>query len=415
MSLLAPETTSLPDLSDQATYVPGLPLETFAEIRRRPGLYWQPTPISTRHGGFWAVTRFADIVAIEKDPGLFTSTEGVAYPSMFPGENNPFRDNLMFTDPPRHSTLRRAAAAGFAPRIVANFEPWVREIVREAIAAVDGVDEFDYVDAFAKPIPAYVIATVLGAPASDRQKLVDFAFALFAAGQQTDGLEEGQAAIDSEGTMQAMMDMAAYASRIQEIKRSEPADDMFTALGALVDSGDLSQGEFIHWMILMMGAGFETTHTAIGQSMRLYLEDPETREAMDRAMQEGMTDRAVDEFIRLSSPPMQMARVATRDTEIAGTQIRKDDVVVMYFASANRDEAVFSNPDRFDPWRPEKETLAFGSGAHRCIGSYLAKLEVRVLWEELAASGLHLRLNGEPKRGWSNFINQLSELPVARV
>jgi cytochrome P450 len=415
MSLLAPENVSLPDLSDQATFVPGLPLDAFAEIRRRPGLYWQPTPISTRNGGFWAVTRFADIVAIEKDPELFTSTEGVAYPSMFPGADNPFRDNLMFTDPPRHSMLRRAAAAGFGPRIVANFEPWVREIVREAIAAVDGEDEFDYVDAFAKPIPAYVIATVLGAPAADRQKLVDFAFALFAAGQQTDGLAEGQGAVDSEGTMQAMMEMAAYASHIQELKRAEPADDMFTALGALVDSGELTQGEFIHWMILMMGAGFETTHTAIGQSMRLYLEDAETRAAMDRALNEGMVDRAVDEFIRLASPPMQMARVATRDTEFAGTRIRKGDVLVMYFVSANRDEAVFSEPDRFNPWRSEKDTLAFGSGPHRCIGSYLAKLEVRVLWEELAASGLKLRLNGEPKRGWSNFINQLAELPVARV
>jgi cytochrome P450 len=112
---------------------------------------------------------------------------------------------------------------------------------------------------------------------------------------------------------------------------------------------------------------------------------------------------------------MQMARVATRDTEFAGTKIRKDDVLVMYFVSANRDETVFSEPDRFNPWRPEKDTLAFGSGPHRCIGSYLAKLEVRVLWEELAASGLKLRLNGEPKRGWSNFINQLSELPVARA
>jgi len=110
-----------------------------------------------------------------------------------------------------------------------------------------------------------------------------------------------------------------------------------------------------------------------------------------------------------------MARTAIRDLEFAGTKIREGDVMVLYFLAANRDPAVFSEPDRFNPWRPEKDTLAFGSGVHRCIGSYLAKLEVQVLFEELRAAGLNLRLDGEPKRGWSNFINQLTSLPVARV
>jgi cytochrome P450 len=168
-------------------------------------------------------------------------------------------------------------------------------------------------------------------------------------------------------------------------------------------------------MTLMMGAGYETTHTAIGQSMRMYLEDPAVRESTDRALEEGIVGRAVDEYVRLISPPMEMARTAVRDTELHGQQIRENDVVVLYYVAANRDPAVFAEPDRFNPWRTEKETLAFGGGVHRCIGSHLAKLEIQILWEELRAAELQLRLNGTPRRGWSNFINQLDALPVARV
>jgi cytochrome P450 len=128
-----------------------------------------------------------------------------------------------------------------------------------------------------------------------------------------------------------------------------------------------------------------------------------------------MIGRAVDEYFRLISPPMEMARTAVRDVDFLGQQIRERDVLVLYYVAANRDPAVFSEPNRFNPWRPETQTLAFGSGIHRCLGAHLAKLEVQILWEELRAAGLRLRLNGAPRRGWSNFINQLTELPVARV
>jgi cytochrome P450 len=111
---------------------------------------------------------------------------------------------------------------------------------------------------------------------------------------------------------------------------------------------------------------------------------------------------------------MEMARTATRDVEFAGERIREGDVMVLYYVSANRDETVIRDPDRFDPWRTERETLAFGCGVHRCMGSHLAKLELQIMWEELRAAGLDLRLNGTPRRGWSNFINELRELPVAR-
>lgn len=411
--MTAPEMV-IPDLSDPRTFVDDVPIEAFRAIREKPGLYWQPTPISTTHGGYWAVTRFADILAIEKDLESFTSTHGAAYPLMSTGPmQGPSADDLLLTDPPRHTRLRKVAAKGFGPRVVANFEPWIREIVREAIAAVDGRDTFDWVAEFAQTIPAYVIGRVLGIPREDRERLVAWTIAIFAATQQTEGLLPGEGT--AQKTEGPQREMTEYAATIQELKRANPADDMFTVLGKCVDDGEITQAEFLQWMVLMMAAGFETTHTAIGHSMRMYLEDPEVRAATDRAVDEGLAGRAVDEYIRLISPPMQMARTAIRDLEFAGTKIREGDVMVLYFLAANRDPAVFSEPDRFNPWRPEKDTLAFGSGVHRCIGSYLAKLEVQVLFEELRAAGLNLRLGGEPKRGWSNFINQLTSLPVARV
>jgi cholest-4-en-3-one 26-monooxygenase len=317
--------------------------------------------------------------------------------------------HLMMSDPPVHTRLRRAAAQGFGPKVVRHFEPWIREIVTEVLDGIEGKARFDVVEEFAKTIPAYVLIRVLGIPREDRETLVNWVIEVFDATQSTDGENP------AEKVNATNAKMTDYALRMKELKRTQPADDMFTQMGACVDSGELSIEEFLSWMFLTMAAGFETTHTAIGHSMRMYIENPEIAEATDRAIEEGLSGRVVDEYLRLISPPMQMARTATRDVEFCGEQIRKDDVMVNYFISANRDSKVFANPDSFDPWRPEKSTLAFGSGPHHCIGAHLAKLELKILWEELHRRGIKLRLDGQPRRGMSIFINQLRALPVARV
>jgi len=402
------------DLTDPESFAVDVPHAAFAAIRERPGLYWQPTTLGVANGGFWAVARFADIVAVERDPTTFSSSQGGAYPMT---NQNPrsaeARTHLMMSDPPQHSRLRRAAAKGFSPRVVANFEPWVREIVREVLDCVEGKQEFDYVIEFARTIPGLVLARVLGIPDENRDALVSWAINVFDVMEPTEGLAEGQGM--SEVVHAENFKMADFALRLQAAKRARPADDMFTQLGACVDNGELSQEEFLNWVLLMMAAGFETTHTAIGQSMRMYLENPEIAIATDRAIGDGLIDRVVDEYLRLITPPMQMARTATRDVAFAGEHVREGDVMVMYFIAGNRDPAVFSEPDRFNPWRTETETLAFGSGVHRCIGAHLAKLEVRILWEELRARRVMLRLKGQPRRGRSIFINQLKALPVRRV
>jgi cholest-4-en-3-one 26-monooxygenase len=272
VELTAPE---IPDLSDPRSFADDVPHAAFAAIRRLPGLYWQPTPVATVNGGFWAVTRFADIQAVEKAPEIFTSTRGAAYPLTQREPNAGPGISLIETDPPQHTRLRRAAAKGFAPRVVANFEPWIREIVRDVIGNVAGKNEFDYVQEFGRTIPAQVIATVVGVPREDRRQMVEWTLALFAATQLTEGLAQGEG---TRGRIALPLGaMAEYAGRLQVVKREHPADDMATALTACVDRGEIDQTEFLGWMTIMMGAGFEKTHTAISQAMRMYIENPEVR------------------------------------------------------------------------------------------------------------------------------------------
>src|SRR5256714_14097948 len=254
---------AIPDLTDPRTFADAVPHAAFAEIRKLPGLYWQPTDVGVANGGFWAVTRFADIQAIEKDTESFTSTRGGVYPgtNREPGKATT-SDNLMLTDPPRHSRLRRAAAKGFSPRVVANFDSWVREIVREVVDTIEGKDEFDWVQEVAMTVPARVLARILGTPAQDTPRLVDWTIQVFATAGRTD-LQPGESV---EQRMWAVMsELAVYAEQLQEVKRKNPADDMFTELTGCVDRGEITQNEFRMWMAVLMMAGFETTHTAIGQ------------------------------------------------------------------------------------------------------------------------------------------------------
>lgn len=401
--------TQLPDLTDPQTFVPGVPHEGFARIRELPGLHWQPTEVGTANGGFWAVTRFADILEVESNPALFSSQPGSAWPmSNLPIDPvlNPAYNNLMFMDPPRHSSVRRVAAAAFGPRVVKNFDPWVREIVVEILDHIETLTEFDYVLEVARTIPSYVIARVQGVPREDRQWIVDQTLAAF----------EGQNAGDLGVVTKVLQDtFTYYREKLVPGKLKNPEDDMTSVLIHAAEREEITEAEAYDFLNLLQAAGFETTHTLIGQSMRLILEDPDVAEKTYRGIRELGADKVTEELLRVITPAMFMSRTATADTELAGQAIRKGDLLNLYFIAANRDPAVFDRPDEFDPWRTETASLTFGSGAHRCIGNALAKLELRILFEEMARRDFRLTLNGTPERGWSTFINQIRSLPVAHV
>ncbi|WP_217574367.1 cytochrome P450 [Streptomyces sp. GbtcB7] len=394
--------TAIPDLSDPATFVPGVPHEALDAIREMPGLYWQPAAMGTLNGGFWCVTRHEEIIEIEKDPATFSVQWGPFYPAL--DEPSPFFEgHIMYSDPPLHSRLRRAAARSFGPRVVANFDHWVREIVVEVLDDIVARGEVDWVADVAALVPSRVVARVMGVPREDRQQIVDMANDVFSAVVKPDS---------GAALMEVVPNIYAFMEKLRLAKLRDPQDDMATVLAQCVERGELSQPECLHFMEILLVAGFETTHTLIGQSMRLVLENPEIAATVDKSLDTVGSKAVVEEFLRYVTPAMNMARTVTRDVEFRGVQMRKGDLVQLFFTAANRDPAVFTEPHRFDPARPSNDHMAFGNGAHHCIGNALARLEVRILFEEIHKRGITLRLNGEPKRGWSTFINQLFELPV---
>lgn len=401
------EVIGIPNLADPATFAEGVPHDAFDTIRALPGLYWNPTPVGTHTGGFWAVTRPQDIVKIEADTATFTSSQGGAFP-LPPKRPVEFDFHLMTNDPPNHSRIRRAAARSFGPRIVAHFDGWVREIVVEVLDAACAKGEFDWVTDVAAIIPARVIARVVGTPPEKREYVVGLVLDLFRALAVT---EDGGA-----GGREISKILYAFMDDLWRKKVLAPEEDMATVLGQCVERVELNAQECNAFLALLAIAGFETTHTMMGHAMRMILEDQGVQDATMEAVRDGRTLVAIDEFLRIITPAMNMARVATRPVDFNGTHIREGDMVQLFFTAANRDPMTFDEPHTFKLDRPNSAGhLAFGSGPHACMGANLAKLELRILFEELASRNIRLRLNGEPKRGWSMFVNQLTALPVAVV
>jgi cytochrome P450 len=408
MSVAATLERTIPDLAHPATFADAVPHDVFDRIREMPGLYWQPVQFAAKNNGFWAVTRFADIQAIQKDPATFSSQHGAAFPLTNLPLDSVLKDNVMLMDPPRHNDVRRVVGKSFGPRIVANFDSWIRAIVIEILDKIEKMPEFDLVAEVAATIPSLVIARIMGVSHADRGNIVEWTNRTFGALQnQETGMHE---------SYKVVLEVKNYIAEVlQPQKLRDPQDDMTTVLTHSVERGELSQAEAIDFLNLLIQAGFETTHTLIGQSMRMMLEDPAIEATVLKAIPDVGPDKVVDEFLRLITPAMNMARTAMRDTELSGQKIREGDIMQLYFTAANRDPAVFVEPHRFNPWRRETDHLAFGGGAHRCLGSSLAKLELRILFEEIGKRGLRFRLNGAPKRGRSFFINQLTSLPVALI
>ncbi|OLT09036.1 hypothetical protein BJF78_06855 [Pseudonocardia sp. CNS-139] len=402
--------TEIPDLTNPQSYVAGVPHEAFDAIRAQPGLPWHPSEFGTYNGGFWIVTRYSDVIEIERDPTVFSSVPGAFFPLGNQDRNGPMSKHILFMDPPVHTRVRKVATRAFGPRVVAQFETWIREIVVEVLDAALPLGEFDWVEHVARLIPARVVAVVMGVPPEDRADIVRW----------SDDIFKGQANSEDGALMAAAFQaVGAYMDRLGRRKLAEPADDVVSLLAQSLARGDLDEGEYLMYTTALLIAGYETTHTLIGQSTRLLAEDEAVRVATREAIARGRQREVVDELLRVITPAMNVTRTATRDVEFQGQQIRANDVMLLLLNAANRDPAAFPEPHRFDPLRTGvqslgygRDGLAFGSGIHRCVGAQLAKLELRILLEELHRRGTRLELAGEPQRGWSALVNQLTSLPV---
>jgi cholest-4-en-3-one 26-monooxygenase len=394
------------DLADPKNFQDTVPHEEFERLRNEDPVHWTPTQFGTATGGFWSLTRYADVEAATRDTQTFTSSLGVQYPANY-DEPPLMVDNLSYNDPPRHGELRAHVGNAFAARVVARFEGWITERVNIILDGLEGRGECDLVPLVAVELPAQVICSVMGVPEDKRRQVVTWIEQFFARLGSDGGQEVARAATEA---------ILNFAVELRDASEDLLADD--TMLGELArverDGMKITDSEFMQTFMTLLVAGFETTHTTIAQSLRLLLEDPDIAAQARIAHENNQIRELGEEFLRYISPALHMARHATRDVELHGQTIRKGDMVLLWYASANRDSEIFENPHHFDAFRKPNRHQAFGAigGPHYCIGASLARLEVQILLREMFSRNMKITLNGTPKRGVSVFINQLVSLPV---
>jgi cholest-4-en-3-one 26-monooxygenase len=392
------------DLSDSASYVPGVPHAWLAYLRRHDPVHWQEEEGGP---GFWAVTRHEDCVTVNRDFERFSSAARGTMPFEMPDEDIEQQGLMMLNmDPPLHTRYRRLVNKGFTPRMVRDLEESIHRVTDSVIDQVIEAGEADFVTDLSAELPLQVIAELLGVPQDDRHRMFEWSNRMV-------GNEDPEYQLEAGEALHAAMELYAYAAELFGQKRVDPHADLMSALTTVeVEGEQLSEMELELFFLLLTVAGNETTRNLMSGAMHAFFEHPDQWQRLlaDRRL----LPNAVEEMLRFVSPVMNFRRTAMCDLTLSGTKIRAGDKVVFFHASANRDEDVFSEPDTFDIARDPNPHVAFGGGGpHFCLGANLARMEIRVMFEHLLDRLPDIRQNGELQRLQSQFINGVKHLPVA--
>jgi cytochrome P450 len=423
------------------TYAHAVPYGRFAELRRSTPVCWidEPAVGAWPAGpGYWGVFAHADVKRVLRDPETFSShLGGTQIRDPETAEDLRFvRAMMLNQDPPAQSRLRRIVAAAFTPRAVRQLEDGIARRAAELVDAVLAAGHADFVDV-AADLPVWTLARIMGVPDRDRRLLYDWANRVIGyqdadyAGLSTADAEAlsplGRAALALRPTSAmrpdgrpvnprsraGLADMYAYAHGLAQRETAESdttESDSAGIVGRLLAEG-LTDDEFENMFFLFAVAGNETLRNGIPGGLLCLLQHPEE---FDRLRQDPATllDSAVEEMLRYWPPVIHFRRTATCDVTLGGSQIRAGDKVVVYHASANRDETVFADPDRFDIGRKPNDHVSFGFGPHYCLGAHLAKTQMRAMLTQVLTRMPRIQLAGEPVRLTSNFQNGLKHLPV---
>jgi len=379
----------------------GFPHEAFATLRREAPVYRHPEP---KGPGFWVISKHADVIHVSKRPLLFSSMQGVNL-QLVPTEELTILQTMMLgMDPPWHSKYRRLVSGGFTPRTISRLEPHILQIARELVDGIAEKGECEFVQEIAAELPLQVIAEFLGVPHEERGRIFQLSNRLI-------GFDDPEFQTSPEDGKIAATEMWLYANELATARRVNPRDDMLSLLlSAEVEGEKLSEMEFNNFFLLLAVAGNETTRNLISGGMLALLEHP--RELRRLQSDLSLLPTAVEEMLRFVTPVVHFRRTATEDTVLRGQQIAAGDRVVMFYPSANRDEEVFSDPQRFDIARTPNDHLSFGIGEHFCLGSQLARLEIRIVFEELLRRLPEIGLAGPVRRLRSNFISGIKSMPL---
>jgi cytochrome P450 len=402
------------DITDHDVYVRGVPHATFQRLR-------EEDPVSFTEEsdgrGFWSITRYEDVLYVSRHTELFSSASGIRLEDM-DDEECEARRTIMEMDPPQHSRYRRLVSRPFSPRAVAEYEGGVRDLAREVLDEVRGEASFDFVSRVARQLPMKMLGRLLGLPDKDLDWLVDRGDALIG---NTDA-DFTDFVVDQVDTTAyrllpfrspVSVELFEFAEGALAERRAHPTDDVLTSLLQPTVDGDLLDDDQLkNFFTLMVAAGNDTTRYTMAAGIKAIAERP----ALLTALRDdpAAIKVAVDEMLRWSSTTMHFRRTATADTELRGTAIRAGDKVVVWYVSADFDAAQFTNPYHFDASRTPNDHVAFGlHSPHLCLGAHLARLEMRVLFEELLGRLDAVEVIGAPERLRSNFISGYKRLDVA--
>jgi methyl-branched lipid omega-hydroxylase len=407
------------DLSDRDWWAgpPSVRYATFAALRReRPFAFFaEPELPGIPVGpGYWAVTRYADLEAISSQPALFCSGRGAVSIPDVPADLNEFYGSLISMDDPRHAKIRRIVSKAFTPRVLEQLVDQVRSVVddvltraRRTAEAQDGA--IDVVADLAAPIPLRVICDMMGVPEEARATVLAQSNVILSGGDP-ELIEDENDPVSA--FLLAGMELAGLMERLAAERLAHPQSDLTTALVTTeVDGERLSQQEIASFFILLLVAGNETTRNAISQGVLALHEHPDQRARW--AADPGLDRTAVEEVVRWTSPVTWMRRTATRDGEVNGHRFRAGDKFLLLYAAANRDPAVFRDPEVLDLARDPNPHVGFGSkGPHFCLGAHLARRELAVTFRALFDRLPDLEITGEPDRLRSSFVNGVKRLPA---
>jgi cytochrome P450 len=401
----ATQTIDSIDLSDHDAFVEAVPHEAFALLRREDPVHWNE---ETDGRGFWAVTRYEDIRFVHRNVDIYSSELGGTSLEDLDDEQIHARKSMIDMDPPRHDELRGLIARRFTPRAVHVWEEQVRRVTREVLDHALPLGEFDFVREISSEIPMRVFAEILGIPQDERREIIEIGDRLL--GNQDPEYAATETADEHRNlpfSHPAALEMFEFGRRLAADRRKHPKDDIITQLAF----EPLTQQEFDVYFILLATAGNETTRHTITHGLLGLLEFPEELERLRADASLGRS--AAEEMLRWATPVHHFRRTAAVDTELGGKEIKAGDKVTTWFVSGNFDESVFEDPHRFDAGREPNRHMAFGPGGiHHCMGAHLAKMEIRIAFEELLARSVGIELLGKPARLRSNFFNGIKRLPV---
>lgn len=400
------------DIADHDSFTNGVPHNTFARLRSEDPVHWT-AELDGR--GFWSVTRHADILKANQQNAIYSSAQGIRIEDQT-YEEYLARRTFQETDPPEHRLTRRMVNPAFSQKAVAAYEEMIRKLAADIVENALKSAEFDAVELIAKQLPMMMLGRILGVPDSDFEWLVQKGDALIG---NTDP-EFTDLVVDKMDSEEyrfmpfrspAGADLYDYADQIlQGRKKIDPDGVLSRVLAANENDGVMEERDFKNFFCLLVAAGNDTTRYSI--AMALY--QLTANQALLGQLQTGnFWKTAPDEFIRFASPTMHFRRTATTDTELGGKAIKKGDKVVLWFVSGNRDESVFTNPHQIDVGRDPNPHVAFGQGgAHFCLGIWLARMEVRVILQELASRLSSIEAVSQPTWTRSNFICGVKHLMV---